>query len=621
LKQAFTSQQTADAKLKEIQHDGNSAKEHLAAIQQQAERASKASVAAQSVLAVARANLKQAEQALAEFQHLDGASACRACGQPLTKEHFAQEQQHRQTAISAAQAGLTKAEAEAKATHEAETRACTERDAKQKLVEQLRDDYKDNHAQSKQAAIDIKRLTASLNERYAQLPEDYQQRIAPDLPSDWRKTTYPERDTLAALRDEVHSLKAARQRVRALEKTTADWANLKNSVRMVQEQRDQLHKELKATVPLTELRQRHHTLQAQEVTSKNSIKALKQSITKLEEAEKKHRTEVHGQQSAVQDFHARIRNAEEKQAVYQETIRDNLAKLPEAWRSPVAEAGLQKLSLWQSEQIALEQDGVRKRHQELQEARGGLQTLRDEARQCEEHLASYPEDHRVSVESVAVLQTEASGKLSIAEQAWLQAKQDLAKLEQQEQERAKYGAELLKAEELFTRYELLAKLFSREWLQSHLVKQAERQIVEYANAMLDRLSGGQLYMQLAANNDSEKNKALDLECYNRGTGGPPINVVFLSGSQRFRVAVSLALAIGQYANKARRPIESVIIDEGFGCLDRQGRQVMIQELQNLKDQLHCILLVSHQEEFAEAFADGYTFELRNGATQIRRYDR
>jgi DNA repair exonuclease SbcCD ATPase subunit len=146
--------------------------------------------------------------------------------------------------------------------------------------------------------------------------------------------------------------------------------------------------------------------------------------------------------------------------------------------------------------------------------------------------------------------------------------------------------------------------------------------VDYANAVLDRLSGGQLFLRLVASDDgSPADKALDLECSNRVTGGTGINVAFLSGSQKFRVAVSLALAIGQYASRQHKPIESVIIDEGFGCLDRQGRQVMIQELQNLRGHLRCILLVSHQEEFADAFPDGYRFELKDGATQVTRFQR
>ena len=48
---------------------------------------------------------------------------------------------------------------------------------------------------------------------------------------------------------------------------------------------------------------------------------------------------------------------------------------------------------------------------------------------------------------------------------------------------------------------------------------------------------------------------------------------------------------------------------------------MIQELQNLRGHLHCILLVSHQEEFADAFPDGYRFELHDGATRVSRFVR
>ena len=105
------------------------------------------------------------------------------------------------------------------------------------------------------------------------------------------------------------------------------------------------------------------------------------------------------------------------------------------------------------------------------------------------------------------------------------------------------------------------------------------------------------------------------------TGREAINVTFLSGSQRFRVAVSLALGIGQYASRRHRPIESVIIDEGFGCLDRQGRQAMIDELQRLRQFLRRIILVSHQEEFAEAFSVGFRLTSGPDGTTAERFRR
>src|SRR5262245_49108025 len=231
----------------------------------------------------------------------------------------------------------------------------------------------------------------------------------------------------------------------------------------------------------------------------------------------------------------------------------------------------------------------------------------------------FPTEARVAVADVQKTLAEARQARSAFENAVKEQDRQRAVLEQRKKQREDVDRQLKELEAELNRYKKLAELLGRERLQRHLVRRAERQVIDYANAVLDRLSGGQLYLQLRE--DDSENQALQLEVYNRLTASDPIHVAFLSGSQKFRVAVALALGLGQYASRQHRPIESVIIDEGFGCLDRHGRQVMIQELQNLRGQLRCILLVSHQEEFAEAFSDGYLFELDAGATRVRRFQK
>ncbi len=169
----------------------------------------------------------------------------------------------------------------------------------------------------------------------------------------------------------------------------------------------------------------------------------------------------------------------------------------------------------------------------------------------------------------------------------------------------------------------LVKLLGRHGLQRDLLKNAEHAIVEYANAILDRLSAGQLYVELRKRSAGRSGppRVLDLAARTPGSGLGVQDVVFLSGSQKFRVAVALALAIGQFASGVRRPVQAVIIDEGFGCLDTVNRQVMIQELQNLSDHMKRILLVSHQDEFASAFPDGYRCQMVDGATQLKPFHR
>lgn len=100
-------------------------------------------------------------------------------------------------------------------------------------------------------------------------------------------------------------------------------------------------------------------------------------------------------------------------------------------------------------------------------------------------------------------------------------------------------------------------------------------------------------------------KALDMEVRDIMTGGQDaIPVVLASGSQRFRIAISIALAIGKYIRRESRRVESVIIDEGFISLDKTGWEDTIQELRPLQEFLERIILVSHQEEFYKPFKLG-----------------
>src|SRR5439155_4857291 len=115
------------------------------------------------------------------------------------------------------------------------------------------------------------------------------------------------------------------------------------------------------------------------------------------------------------------------------------------------------------------------------------------------------------------------------------ARQEKALLEQQHEQRQELQREYLKADEELNQAKILAELLGRDRLQLHLVRQAERQVIDHANAVLDRLSGGQLYLKLAgeAGADGANPKALELEAHNRTVAGKPINVAFLSGSQKF----------------------------------------------------------------------------------------
>jgi DNA repair exonuclease SbcCD ATPase subunit len=205
------------------------------------------------------------------------------------------------------------------------------------------------------------------------------------------------------------------------------------------------------------------------------------------------------------------------------------------------------------------------------------------------------------------------------------AARELDDLLRRASERARVARDLDDAGKQSDLHKRLAELLGKKGLQLALVRGAEAEIVELANDTLSRVSNGQLRLDRPPPPEDDDGEAVfDLTV--RQEGRPhPIGLAFLSGSQRFRVAVSLALAVGRYASRHAAPLEAVIIDEGFGCLDRDGRDGMITELQRLQRPgdlptlLKRIILVSHHEDFADAFPVGYRLNNGGGVTTAVRF--
>jgi exonuclease SbcC len=616
LSQARAIQASASTRTRETKTLGEQVKaEHKQAGEELAAARQVRTVAEQH-LAVSSAQLDQARMALAELDKHGQSALCHACGQPLTAEHLAEERQKRSQQLR--QAEKRSAEAlQAQSAAIVKEQQATEREKKlQGQLEQLRDQFKEASSEAKQATTDEQRLTASLELLYAEMPEPYRMQIAERRPQDWVKTDFPHREDLTHLQRDAAGLDAAKRLVRELEQTLAKLGDLRTRM----EQTSGTLANLRATLPnvdVAALRRENATLQAQEATLQNSIKAGKMGIETADREIDKASREAHQASQHITEIRGKLAAETVNQNHCKQAVDREMQQLPDRWQPLVQPAGLRDYNDWKAEHDELVDRGTEARYKQLEVARAGLTAIREQIAALAREAEEFPPEVRRDPSEVKAEIQSARVQLELQETELRQAQRARDELERFREQRSKLTKQYKSLDALHNRYKILSELLGRDRLQRHLVRQAERQIVDYANAVLDRLSGGQLFLKLVTADDGT-DRALELECANRISGGAPINVTFLSGSQRFRVAVSLALAIGQYASKQHRPIESVIIDEGFGCLDRQGRQVMIQELQNLRGHLNCILLVSHQEEFADAFNDGYRFELRDGATHVSR---
>lgn len=602
------------ARGKQCRTEADEHKPKLAAVRQARQEADAA-------VTTARTLLTQARHQLDELLRLDGAKTCSHCGQELTEKHLHDEKDRRQRAVETAETARQHAEKAQRQALEDEKAAAKLGEELDKRLNEAIASYRELDRDSAQARREVERLEQECGQTWSELPEAFRQRIAATLPGDWCATTFPTDAELQTLRQQAGNLKHARGRLDEAGTIVAEWDRFKTLEAAARANQERLEKDLPAD--RQKVRGEHARLQVEEKAIHDELVAQRQEADVAQKDLDRLTKERGGVDRQLADVKGKLDTEDARKQHCRQAISRALHELPADWRQPAERAGTGELFRWRSEHDGLVEKQTEERGRELQVARFGLEAMQHDLAALEEEERAFPPEARQEPEHVVGLLRVAQQTAHERSEELNEAKQRRKALDEQRRQREELHRAYLQAEKELNEAETLAKLLGRDRLQLHLVRQAERQVVDHANAVLDRLSGGQLYLRLVgvAGGEGGGEKALELEAHNRVTGERPINVAFLSGSQKFRVAVSLALGLGQYASRQHRPIESVIIDEGFGCLDKDGRQAMIQELQNLRGQLRCILLVSHQEEFAEAFSDGYRFELANGTTKVTRFQR
>ncbi len=305
----------------------------------------------------------------------------------------------------------------------------------------------------------------------------------------------------------------------------------------------------------------------------------------------------------------------------QKTITSQLAALPDTVQTMTATTASQLQNLVESLQTEVETlADAATQYEQLAKARHEQVHQKAQKIEIAQDMAQIEQDARRPTSEIELEEQNTHTQHKEATIAHSKAETTKRDLENRRDQRKNLEHQRLEAVSKASLYKRLAHLLGPECLQNHLLLQAQAGIVAHANPILSRISGGTLRVELSQNEEvgegKSRTKTLNLIAYNSEVGTGALPVTSLSGSQKFRVAVGLAFVIGQYTNSGTRQIESVIIDEGFGSLDKEGREEMIHELRLLKGMLRRIILVSHQEEFVDAFDNRYAIELVDSASKV-----
>lgn len=366
-------------------------------------------------------------------------------------------------------------------------------------------------------------------------------------------------------------------------KVRLDAKECARTVSIRQQERDAAEQEAKAAKSLRE------ELEAQQRGLENDLKLAQHSLRDLQDRRQRTEKDVHRAQKA----------------------------LPSAWASHPACVDESALSELKDEFETL--SNAEEEESQLDEAQSRATHLAGAIEALKEELEKIPPTHRRPVTDVQAELELADESVKQAERELEAAKEQLREMENQKRAYEKCKAQRDAAEKEFGYYQRLARAFGRGGLQAKIVQAAQEAIKVHANTTLGRLSNGIWQIELEENAQKTELEILARDVSQPGTPLRPFE--YLSGGEQFRVAISLAVAIGQSISGGRT-VDTLVIDEGFGALDEVNRALLVSELRRLSEdvlQNGRVVVVSHQEDVCEEFGSRYRISKdANGALQVQR---
>jgi exonuclease SbcC len=164
-------------------------------------------------------------------------------------------------------------------------------------------------------------------------------------------------------------------------------------------------------------------------------------------------------------------------------------------------------------------------------------------------------------------------------------------------------------------YKFMTDMFGRSGVPSRIVELAIPELEERTNDFLYLLTDGELRVSLRTTKTSGKD-TLEIDVIEKSFIRP---YETYSGGQSFRINFAIRLALSQLLASANKiAVQFLVVDEGFGSQDINGRQHVIDCIEKVRDHFDCILVISHMEDIKERFAIRFEVTRDDKGSRIQR---
>lgn len=183
------------------------------------------------------------------------------------------------------------------------------------------------------------------------------------------------------------------------------------------------------------------------------------------------------------------------------------------------------------------------------------------------------------------------------------AKQKLNHVAYQAKERGKQEEKLQQLRETLGIYRELQVAFGKKGVQALLIESAIPEIEDEANSLLGRMTDGRMHIRFETQREAKSSdstiETLDIRIADEvGTR----DYELYSGGEAFRINFAIRVAISKVlARRAGARLQTLVLDEGFGTQDTQGRERVVEAINAIQRDFEKIIVITHIDELKDAF--------------------
>jgi exonuclease SbcC len=151
-------------------------------------------------------------------------------------------------------------------------------------------------------------------------------------------------------------------------------------------------------------------------------------------------------------------------------------------------------------------------------------------------------------------------------------------------------------------YDELRLAFGKKGLQAMIIESAIPEIEDEANRLLARMTDGRMHVRFETQRETLKGDTVETLAINISDELGTRSYELYSGGESFRVNFAIRIGLSKLlARRAGARLQTLVIDEGFGTQDTQGRERLVEAINSIREDFEKILVITHIEELKDAF--------------------